>query len=154
MGDFFKKLQNLFVKGASLDGPLFDSCVMYLRERYHVPSVIGPLAHSQIKNQCFTLEIDTIKLEEGRARTTDIFTVLAMNPYHMEDYYKARRLHDIMIRSYHNQRFTVSASFAKELIGQFDGQMDEYYQMWRIRCADLAANPPGRSWDGVYSPTN
>lgn len=154
MGYFVEKLRNLFSKGASLDGSLFDSKIMYLRDCYHVPCVIGPNANSQIKKQCFTLEIDTVKLEEGKARTVDIFTVIAVNPRKMEEYHRARKLHDIMIRSYHNQRFSVSASLAKDLIGKFDGQMDGYYQMWRLRCADLAANPPGRGWDGVYTPAN
>jgi hypothetical protein len=54
------------------------------------------------------------------------------------------------MNAYRAQRFVVAKSMARNLIGQFDGQMDHYYEMWIERCDEYLANPPGADWDGVF----
>lgn len=152
MANFCERLRNLFVGGPSPDGHLFDSSINYLRNQYHLESIIGPKVNEQIRNQFFTLEIDTIKLQPGNDRTINIYTVVPFNLRKQAEYAAAKKLHDVMIKSYHNHRFVVSASIARDLVGQFDGQLDVYYQIWRMRCNDLMANPPGSGWNGVYVP--
>jgi len=51
---------------------------------------------------------------------------------------------------YRSQHFNTAIDACKQLKGEFDGQMDGYYDMWIERCGEMAANPPGEGWDKVY----
>jgi hypothetical protein len=40
------------------------------------------------------------------------------------------------------------------LIGEFDGQMDHYYEIWKDRCREMKLRKLPRDWDGVYVATS
>lgn len=116
---------------------------------YHVAMVIGPKTNEYVKNEFFTLPLDCLAVK-GKKEGVDIFTVLKINPAMRIFYNAAKRDHTTMMNAYRAQRFVVAKSMARNLIGQFDGQMDHYYEMWIERCDEYLANPPGADWDGVF----
>ena len=66
------------------------------------------------------------------------------------EYLAARVNHLNMMDDYRSQHFKTAANACKMLKGEFDGQMDGYYDMWIERCGEMAKNPPDKGWDQVY----
>ena len=115
---------------------------------YHVAMVIGPKTNEYVKDDYFTLELDCIAVK-GKKEGVNIFTVLEQRGDRI-DYLAAKTNHKHMMDDYRAQRFTSAIEICKKLKGEFDGQMDGYYDMWIERCEEMAVNPPGANWDTVY----
>jgi len=117
---------------------------------YHVAMVIGPKTNEYVKTDFFTLPLDCLAVK-GKKEGVDIFTVLQTHDANsIAEYELAKKLHLTMYACYQKQQFIKAKSMCKDLIGEFDGQMDHYYEMWQERCQEYAANPPGEGWDMVY----
>ena len=117
---------------------------------YHVAMVIGPKTNEYVKTDFFTLPLDCLAVK-GKKEGVDIFTVLQITDSNsVAEYELAKKEHTAMYASYQKQQFVKAKSLCKELIGEFDGQMDHYYEMWIERCDDYIKNPPGKDWDGVF----
>jgi adenylate cyclase len=117
---------------------------------YHVAMVIGDRTNSLVKDEFFTLPLDCIAVK-GKKEGVNIHTVLQIHDAGSAAEYlmaKARHLH--MIADYNAQHFKEVAAECKYLKGEFDGQMDGYYDMWTERCLEMAKDPPGPGWDRVY----
>ena len=116
---------------------------------YHVAMVIGPKTNEYVKDQYFTLPLDCLAVK-GKKDGVDIFTVLGEMGKLPVGYKNSKSQHLAMYACYQKQQFGKAKSMCKDLKGQFDGKMDDYYDMWIERCDEYAANPPGPGWDMVY----
>jgi hypothetical protein len=66
----------------------------------------------------------------------------------------AREQHDAMMSAYRAQKFDQAIEMCKELMGEFDGQMDHSYELWIDRCKDMKNVKLPKDWDGVYRATS
>ena len=88
---------------------------------------------------------------KGKKEGVNIHTVLQIHDVNSATEYLAARVNHLnMMDDYRSQHFKTAANACKMLKGEFDGQMDGYYDMWIERCNEMAANPPGDGWDQVY----
>ena len=120
---------------------------------YHVAMVIGPNTHEQVKDEYACLLLDLIAVK-GKKEGSYIYTVLKADAEQAKAWGKARAQHGHMMDDYFAQRFKEVITQCKALKGNFDGQMDEYYDMWIERCLDMSKSPPGKNWDKVYRATS
>jgi adenylate cyclase len=117
---------------------------------YHVAMVIGDKTNEYVCNEYFTLPLDCIAVK-GKKEGVNIHTVLQIHDVDSATEYLAARVsHLNMMDDYRLQRFKTAANACKMLKGEFDGQMDGYYDMWIERCGEMAKNPPGDGWDQIF----
>lgn len=116
---------------------------------YHVAMVIGPKTNEYVKDQYFTLPLDCLAVK-GKKEGVDIFTVLGELSKLPVGYKNAKVQHLAMYSAYQKQKFVQAKTMCRDLKGQFDGKMDDYYEMWIERCEEYIKNPPGEGWDCVY----
>jgi len=117
---------------------------------YHVAMVIGDKTNEYVKDEYFTLPLDCIAVK-GKKEGVNIHTVLQIyDAGSAAEYLAAKSGHLSMMDDYRSQHFKTAIDACKQLKGEFDGQMDGYYEMWIERCTEMAANPPGDGWDGVF----
>lgn len=120
---------------------------------YGVRIVIGPITNQQIKNEYFTLELDCIAVK-GKTEGVNIYTVLETDANSIAEYLSAREHHDLMLDYYREQKWASALYTIENLKGEFDGKMDQYYDMMIERIGELReANLP-IDWDGVYRATS
>ena len=120
---------------------------------YGVRIVIGPITNQQIKDEYFTLELECIAVK-GKTEGVNIYTVLETDANSMAEYLSAREHHDLMLDYYREQKWASALYTIENLKGEFDGKMDQYYDMMIERIGELReANLP-IDWDGVYRATS
>jgi hypothetical protein len=66
----------------------------------------------------------------------------------------ARQSHDEMLREYRAQHFETALEMCDILTGEFDGQMDHYYEIWKERCYEMKLQKLPRDWDGIFRATS
>ena len=120
---------------------------------YGVRIVLGHITNEQVKDEYFTLELDCIAVK-GKTQGVNIYTVLETDASAMTEYLSAREHHDLMLQCYREQKWASALKLIEDLKGEFDGQMDHYYDMMVERIGELReANLP-TDWDGVYRATS
>jgi len=120
---------------------------------YGVKIVLGAKTAEQVKDEYFVLELDKIAVKGKRVGVT-IYTVLEMYPGAHGEYEMARSDHEEMLAAYRKREFEHAIFLCDTLTGEFDGQMDGYYEAWKDRCREmkLAKLPP--DWDGTFTATS
>jgi adenylate cyclase len=120
---------------------------------YGVRIVLGTKTAEYVKDDYFVLELDCIAVK-GKKEGVTIYTVLVTDAGAMAGYIMAREKHDQMLKYYREQKFHVAIDMCEELKGEFDGQMDHYYDAWLERCAEMLKTKLPKDWDGVYRATS
>lgn len=120
---------------------------------YGVLMIIGPDTYEQVKNDFLCLELDCIAVK-GKAIGLNIYTPLHSDAGAMAEYILASQAHADMIKMYREQKFNTAIELCKELAGEFDGQMDHYYELWIQRCEEMKRAKLPKDWDGVYRATS
>jgi adenylate cyclase len=116
---------------------------------YGVKIVIGANTNEQIKDTYFTLELDCIAVK-GKNEGVNIYTVLETDANAMAEYLLSRELHDLMLDYYREQKWSSALHMIEKLKGEFDGNMDIYYDMMIERIGELREKNLPDTWDGVY----
>lgn len=120
---------------------------------YGVRIVIGSITNQHVKDEYFTLELDCIAVK-GKTEGVNIYTVLETDANSMAEYLSVREHHDLMLDYYREQKWASALYTIDNLKGEFDGKMDQYYDMMIERIGELReANLP-TDWDGVYRATS
>ena len=120
---------------------------------YGVKIILGPVTAEQVRDEYFVLELDCIAVK-GKTEGVKIYTVIELYAGAHGDYEMARRLHDNMLINYRNQQFNIAIKECHDLMGEFDGQMDRYYEAWAERCQEMKSAKLPPDWDAVYRPTS
>ncbi len=119
-------------------------------KNYGVKIVLGPLTAERLGNEYFILELDCIAVK-GKKEGVTVYTVFHNpNASVMPKWLMAKELHDLMLTYYRKQEWNKSIELVNELIGKFDGQMDDYYKIWIERIKEMKSKQLPENWDGVY----
>jgi adenylate cyclase len=123
-------------------------------KNYGVLIIISEFTQSRVGDEYFTIELDTIAVK-GKSIGVTIYTVF-YNPdvTVAADWIMARDMHNGMLTYYRQQKWDEAIELCKELTGEFDGKMDEYYALWQERIADMRTRDLPADWDGTYKATS
>jgi adenylate cyclase len=123
-------------------------------KNYGVLIIISEFTQARLENNFFAIELDTIAVK-GKSVGVTIYTVF-YNPDTTvaADWIMAREQHDLMLAYYRKQQWDKAIALCKELTGEFDGQMDHYYELWINRIADMRTRDLPKDWDGTYHATS
>ena len=117
---------------------------------YGVLIIIGPDTYKEVKDDFFCLELDCIAVK-GKAIGLNIYTpLLHTEGVDMAAYQAARKNHEQMLAAYRAQKFDEAIKMCKFIMGQFDKQMDHYYELWIERCKEMKTHELPKDWDGVF----
>jgi adenylate cyclase len=119
-------------------------------KNYGVLIVLGPVTAKRLGDEFFTLELDNIAVK-GKTEGVDIYTVFRNpDPGAAAEWITARELHELMLDYYRQQNWDKAIEMVNELVGEFDGGMDDYYAIWLERIENMRnANLPA-DWDGTF----
>jgi adenylate cyclase len=120
---------------------------------YGVLLIIGPNTNEKVKDRIFTLELDNIAVK-GKTVGLRIYAPLIAHSGNHGEYELARIEHGDMLKCYRNRNFDEAIKISKDLIGEFDGQMDHYYELWIERCLEMKTHNLPENWDGIYRATS
>jgi adenylate cyclase len=123
-------------------------------KNYGVLIVLGPITAERLGNEYFTLELDCIAVK-GKKDGVNIFTVF-FNPSAdmVTAWNTAKDKHNEMLAAYRSQNWTKTISMVNELKGEFNGQMDHYYELWIERIEEMRGSNLPSDWDGVFRATS
>jgi adenylate cyclase len=123
-------------------------------KNYGVLIIISEYTQARVGDNYFTLPLDCIAVK-GKAIGVNIFTVF-YNPdvTVAADWIMARDMHDGMLTYYRQQKWDLAIELCKELTGEFDGKMDDYYALWQERIAEMRSRDLPADWDGTYRATS
>ena len=119
-------------------------------KNYGVKIVLGPITAERLGDTYFTIELDCIAVK-GKKEGVTIYTVFRNPDSTMsEDWYTSRDHHNIMLDFYRQQNWDKAVKLVKELQGEFNGYMDEYYNIWLERIEEMRNKDLPADWDGIY----
>ena len=123
-------------------------------KNYGVLIVLGPITAERVDDEFFTLELDCIAVK-GKKEGVVIYTVFH-NPTkeNYEQWDMARSKHNLMLTYYRQQNWTKASQLVKELKGQFNSMMDNYYDIWLQRIIEMKFSNLPKDWDGVFRATS
>ena len=113
---------------------------------YGVLLIIGSETVRRTKDDFFYLKLDDLAVK-GKTVGLDIYTVLD------KSYPEAKKTHDKMHSLYSKQKFKEAIQLCNKLKGEFDGKMDNYYEMWIERCQYMSTQKLPTDWNGVFIAT-
>ena len=121
---------------------------------YGVKIVLGTKTAEYVKDEYFVLELDCIAVK-GKKEGVHIYTVINSIANGLDSRWHTSRIHhDRMLELYRSQKFDDAIKSCKLLIGQFDGEMDHYYENWIERCEEMKSQKLPTNWDGVFRATS
>ena len=120
---------------------------------YGVKIVLGPQTAEQVKDEYFVLELDKIAVK-GKKVGVNIYTVLSRLDEATNDWTRGAREHEEMLQAYRKREFEHCVFLCDNLIGEFDGLMNGYYEMWKERCREMKMSKLPSDWDGTYVATS
>ena len=121
---------------------------------YGVLLIIGPNTNEIVKDRIFTLELDNIAVKGKTVGLRIYAPLLCGDAGAMAEYMLAREAHDEMLATYRAQKFDAAVDMCRELMGEFDGQMDHSYELWIERCVEMKKVKLPKDWDGVFRATS
>ena len=121
---------------------------------YGVLLIIGPNTNEIVKDRIFTLELDNIAVKGKTVGLRIYAPLLCGDAGAMVEYMLAREAHDDMLAAYRAQKFDAAVDMCRELMGEFDGQMDHSYELWIERCVEMKKVKLPKDWDGIFRATS
>ena len=116
--------------------------------------IISEFTEKRVRDAYFTIPLDCIAVK-GKTVGVNIFTVFYMPDVTVAaDWISAREHHELMLQYYREQNWDKAISMCNELTGEFDGNMDHYYELWIERIADMRTRNLPADWDGTYHATS
>jgi len=114
--------------------------------------LVGESTYDATAEEFFYLKVDELAVK-GKTVGIRIYTVLPTPCSSALSYDDARDTHNKMHEDYRNQQFKKAIAKCKTLKGEFDGQMDKYYDMWIERCEYMLIQDLPKDWNGVFIAT-
>ena len=119
-------------------------------KEYGCVLLVGGSTYEETKDDFFYLKIDDLAVK-GKSVGVGIWTVLDVNDAR---YNEAQKIHQDMHKQYRSQNFKQAIKLCNSLKGEFDGQMDKYYDMWIERCEFQTTQKLPKDWNGVFIATS
>ena len=108
--------------------------------------LVGEETVRRCKDDFFFLKIDDLAVK-GKTVGVGIYTVLDdVTP----EYVLAGETHKEMHRLYRAQKFDQAIELCQVLKSEFDGKMENYYDMWTERCKFQKTQNLPKDWNGVF----
>ena len=111
--------------------------------------LVGGDTVEQCEQDWFFLKIDSL-VAKGKTDSVDIYTVLDKTKTH---YISSKRRHNGMHKMYAERRWIEAIEECRKLTGQFEGRLDDYYEMWIDRCNEMSYKELPDDWAGEYIAT-
>ena len=123
-------------------------------KNYGVLIIISEATQSRVGDAYFTLPLDCIAVK-GKNIGVNIFTVF-YNPDDTvaEAWRSAKEHHELMLQYYREQNWDKAIELCQELVGEFYGNMDHYYELWIERIGEMRSRNLPADWDGTYRATS
>jgi adenylate cyclase len=123
-------------------------------KNYGVLIIISEFTQSRVGGAYFTLPLDCIAVK-GKNIGVNIFTVF-YNPDETvtEAWHSAKEHHELMLQYYREQNWDKAIELCQQLTGEFDSNMDHYYELWIERIAEMRSRNLPEDWDGTYRATS
>ena len=116
--------------------------------------IISESTEKRVSDIYFTIPLDCIAVK-GKTVGVNIFTVFYMPDETVaEAWNSAREHHELMLQYYREQDWDKAIELCHRLTGEFDGNMDHYYELWIERIADMRSRDLPKDWDGTYRATS
>lgn len=123
-------------------------------KNYGVLIIISEATQSRVGDAYFTLPLDCIAVK-GKNIGVNIFTVFYNPDENVSDaWHSAREHHELMLEYYREQQWDKAITMCQELVGEFYGNMDHYYELWIERIAEMRSRDLPTDWDGTYRATS
>ena len=123
-------------------------------KNYGVLIVLGPETAARLDNEYFAVPLDCIAVK-GKKEGVNIFTVFYNpHPAQADRWNTALKRHNDMLSLYRAQEWDFAKMIITELKGNFDGQMDHYYDLWVQRIDEMRNAGLPKDWDGVFRATS
>ena len=123
-------------------------------KNYGVKIVLGPITAERLGDMFFTLELDCIAVK-GKKEGVTIYTVFRnTDAGAMPEWLMAKEQHNLMLSYYRKQQWDKANELVNELKGEFDGGMDNYYDIWLERIEEMRRSKLPASWNGTYVATS
>ncbi len=116
-------------------------------KNYGVKIVLGPITAERVEGTYFTLELDCIAVK-GKTEGVRIYTVFTKPDN--QSWFAAREQHNKMLTQYRQQQWDQAIDLVNNLKGNFDNQMDDYYEIWLQRINYMRDAELPVDWDGVF----
>jgi hypothetical protein len=94
-------------------------------------------AVEQLKQQHIVLELETLMIE-GKELTAHCVVPaekISIEKFSMLEAHK--EMHNMFVQSLREQKYQGCIELAPLLMGEFGGQMNGYYEMWKDRCREM-----------------
>ena len=123
-------------------------------KNYGVLIIISEFTQARVGDAYFTIPLDCIAVK-GKNIGVNIFTVF-YNPDDTvaEAWRSAKEHHELMLEYYREQNWDKAIELCQELVGEFYGNMDHYYELWIERIAEMRSRNLPADWDGTYRATS
>jgi adenylate cyclase len=122
-------------------------------KNYGVLIVLGPETANRLDGEYFTIELDCIAVK-GKKEGVNISTVFRNPEFNADSWNRAREQHNAMMHAYRQQNWDIAIMAVNQLRGQFNGQMDHYYDLWLQRISEMRNSGLPKDWDGVFRATS
>ena len=117
---------------------------------YHVDIILGERTAAQVP-QFAMLELDLIQVV-GKTKPVRIFFLFGDEGVRATSAFAAlESAHDSMIHAYRRRDWTSALTELESCRSQAPEIVQDVYEMYEQRIADLQAAPPPADWDGVYA---
>lgn len=121
---------------------------------YGVKIVLGPKTAEYVKDEYFVLELDKIAVK-GKKEGVVIYTVLSGPESNSQSKWSAaKQRHENMLQCYRDKKWNGAKKIIVTLMGEFGGQMDQYYRNWLERIDEMQNKQLPDNWDGTYVATS
>lgn len=119
-------------------------------KNYGVLIIISEFTQARVGDAYFTLPLDCIAVK-GKTVGINIFTVFYTPDVTVAaDWIMARETHELMLEYYRKQEWDSAIGLCNELTDEFDGKMNDYYELWIERIAEMRIRDLPKDWDGTF----
>jgi len=122
---------------------------------YGVKILFGEETAKNLSDTHTILELDSIAVK-GKTEPVAIYTVLDPDVISIYDLPTIKQYVDLHVKlreSYIKQDWKHCEDLIDNLIGQFGGSLDSYYEIITERIKGFKSNPPPKDWSGVFVAT-